>query len=256
MFSSFVFLTLLISGVLSADSGDQSVKRQATVEFQGSSGGIKLFPTNNGGSGFVQVKMGKIQEIGGKAFTVAPVTWTPVYNTTDPRGFSTFSSEFITVLPNNARFLVVAWLFETETLIKNGSLSVYVPANSVKFSIYVNDWTFETSDKTLAFDMELAGKSGEKVGRISKDDERQKRCELEGGFLDLPSIASYDGEYRDVNITLDESKSGATFVHFEFPGPVSELNYDPVLSNFALAHLPQVWIIALLALLAVVLRSY
>lgn len=131
---------------------------------------------------------------------------------------------FTEQLENGAWFNVSAWIIDSNAT--NASLK----RNSVKFSIYISNWTFigaggENPATSLAVTAGLVGFGG-LVRRESNKENHSSTAVYGSGFLDAPTEALYDGEtYGEVKV--EHTLKGKPIVIFTFEQFYDNVSYDP-----------------------------
>ena len=245
----FLFLLFAIVGLVAAAKDQQIKNSHSTIDFEGSSGGMKLYKTT-GGDGFVQVKQDKIM-IGAQAISIAPADWTDVSSWTETDGTKTWSTSY-TIVDGVKTFKLTAWMYEVQRVITNGTFTFTVPANTCKFSIDTKGHTVPAG-QSIVYSVTLSSKRG-KDGHMGDKSSTCKRAALESGYVDFPTQAFIDGVLTDITVALDTTASDKTVATFTFPGPINdEVSYDPVISRAAMSA-PQFFLLALVALLALATR--
>jgi len=157
-------------------------------------------------------------------------------------------------LSNGAWFNVSVWMVNTTVTIGN----VTAPSHSVKFNVYIGNWTFQDAANTLQLTAHLDG-SGTYRGEVREtlkdgqaavngtddNDFKTKSVAYGPGFLSSPNMAACDGVTCTVNVSI--GLYGAPVVTWSFPSFTNNVTYDPILGSGAKA-VPSFFLLALLVL--------
>jgi len=131
-----------------------------------------------------------------------------------------------------ATFVFTAHLYQTPTTIPYGNTTIVVDSNTLKFSIDVKNWpAFLDTANTLQYEVTVSSKGGDEDGSISNNGTDKKRVEMDGGALDLPTIAIIDSVSQNVNVGLS-TKNAKSTVSFVFPSFSQTLYYDPTMTVY------------------------
>jgi len=175
-----------------------------------------------------------------------------------PTGHQFPGVNFSEPLPNGAWFNVSAWIVQSTVTIGNAT----VPRNSVKFNIYIGNWSFASSSNSLQLKASLDGEGGDLRGEVRQEVEDGKPATPSSfnetghwrntyvtygiGFFSSPNMAVYDGVSGSVNVTVD--LYGAPVVTWTFQSFTNNVSYDPILGSSGAKAVPSFCLLAVLLL--------
>jgi len=265
-----VALLVVVCFAFAIAQNQQASTDDVTVQFVGSSGKIKLFPSNDSNS-FIMVSQSKLTEMtpsGNKVsansvnFVSEHLSWSAVTKTTN--GSTTYysttyggSSQSFSLGSATVTFSLTANLYQTSAVVPYGNSSVNVVSNSLKFSVSITGWPFNSNNNYLSYDITVEDKGGDQDGSLETVDNGQ-RVHLDGGYIEVPTTAIIDGVTKNINVTY--TTVGQSTINFEFPHFSQSLYYDPTIvmdgmsgsnSNAAISVVPSILLLQLLAVLVV-----
>lgn len=227
-----MLFTLLFAGVVAADASAST--DAVSVEFQGSSGGFKLFPV--GEDKFIQISSDNVEEydIDGKkvgaSFSPAGGSFAPVF-TTDSGGTTVYHAIYNNE-KQNKNFTMGCMLAQANTTVFDpvANDTVTVRENTLKFSVAIEGWVFKNSNNTLVYSISIKDKTGNKTSEKAGSNATQpKMFNLDDGSIETPLTAVADGE--DVAVQVTSSEQGVKqIISFTFPSFTKSLKYDPDVS--------------------------
>jgi len=179
-------------------------------------------------------------------------------------------------LNNGAWFNISAWVITTDVTVGN----VTAKRNSVKFNIYISNWTFANSSDTLVLSAGIDGVGGDESGQDLEGDGHKNDGHVNDGpvnetyhnetghnetdyhdyhgdfqehhlrfgigFLSSPNQAIYDGSFLGpVNVTT--TFTGKPVVSWSFVAFANNVSYDPVMGG-GMQIVPSLLLFVLLAL--------
>ncbi len=145
-------------------------------------------------------------------------------------------------------FNVSAYLFREEVALADGSSTVTVPANNIKFSIGVDGWPFESTSNFLLFGAEVDTPKADTGSKdASGSDSSKTKIAFGESNIVLQNSAIADGVQVSISSTVSDKH-----IDWKFPAFQNRLDYDPTIGyadSGAAAIAPTVTV-ALIALLA------
>lgn len=226
-----MLFTLLFAGVVAADASAST--DAVSVEFQGSSGGFKLFPV--GEDKFIQISSDKVIEydidgnqVGG-TFSPAGGSFAPVSTTVSDE-----KKVYHAIYNNEKRginFTMGCMLAQENTTVFDpvANDTVTVRENTLKFSVAIEGWGFKNSNNTLVYSISIKDKTGNKTSEKAGSNATQpKMFNLDDGSIETPLTAVADGE--DVAVQVTSSEGVKQIISFTFPSFTKSLKYDPDVS--------------------------
>jgi hypothetical protein len=159
---------------------------------------------------------------------------------------------------SGATVALTAYLFSNAGTVYNGADALSVPANSLKITLAVARWPFQSMSNNLTFSVELkldTTSASQSLHEEEVDNGRQQRLAWGGAALDIATSALVDGVLVPIAYKLEQNGAKSTVV-FSFPAFHSEVVYDPTISfqqANAAAKLGAGWILVALIAAAVAL---
>lgn len=236
----------------------------ARVDFVGSSGKMKIYPSDAKDAPWIMVSMGHLTETGNGAtnaitsFASQDFAWSdPVSQTVDnvATTYVAFDSTLAVGKGGsvvNVPFKVETWLYQETGTAKNGNQTVEVRKDSLKFTVSIASWPFENPLNELTFGINIDTKGG-KSEATKEQKSGKKEASIgfgEDGSLDVSQTAIVDGVEKDIVVNTVGGKGKVT-VEFTFPHFANTLKYDPVLTAAASMTQAASVVVAAFALLAV-----
>jgi len=178
---------------------------------------------------------------------------------------------FSTQLTNGAWFNVSAWVVTVDVTIRNTT----VKRNSVKFNLYISNWTFHNSSDVLQLTADVNGHGGDdgeahEDGDVHNSNDKnetgknetgknetayhqqwqEKRLLFAIGYITSPNQGTYDGSTSGP-VTVTHTLSGKPTITWTFGSFHSSVSYDPVVApNAGFQILPSIFLLILLSLSA------
>ena len=139
-----------------------------------------------------------------------------------------------------ALFSLTSFYFPTNATIPYGTSELFVPENSLKFTVAIEDWPFLSTENSLAFGVDVRFTSVEDDSITTREqnetmDDRGGRDAvqmIQFGELQVtsPLIAIVDGEEQNINTDVEQNGNDVELM-WRFPYFSSSLVYDPVISE-------------------------
>jgi len=255
------------AGLVAADVTITSPDGAVAVDFVGQSGQIKLFPSAESKK-FIKIKWSKLSEVDASGATVQSASslasktfeWVGPESVT-VQGHAATKVTLQSVLQINGapsarpHFNVSAYLFTTSVTLSDGDSTVEVPRNSLKFSIGVDGWPFESASNFLTLSAQVETPKNKDGAKDKADSTKSHtRFDFDDSHIVLQNTAIADGVQVNINSTV-EGKN----VEWKFPAFTERLDYDPTLgleSAATAAAAAAIPMMALLALLASAAASF
>jgi len=120
-------------------------------------------------------------------------------------------------------------LYWNETVVQNGNEEVTVHSNSLKFTIHILQWPFDSTDNTLHFYIKMVT-NGDSSASTEESDGSVTSLEVDGTddttlYIEFPQTVVADGTNKDVKILADTK--GTIDLELVFPSATQSLLYDP-----------------------------
>jgi len=151
---------------------------------------------------------------------------------------------FTEQLDNGAWFNVSVWIIDSNAVHSSAK------RGSIKFSIYISNWTFASSNDSLVLTAGLVGFGG----FVRKDDDHDDKTVTSSkgvyasGFLSAPAQALYDGvTTSSVTVEHTQKGEGKPVVIFTFGSFSTNVSYDPIFGSGASNLNPSFLVCLLLA---------
>jgi hypothetical protein len=227
------------SGDSVSEVGSSSMKGQF-----GSSGQFAIIPASGTGK-WLKVKLRKLEEIGPdevgsdhevSGFGNHDFVWNgPYYTLIDGVNATCMNfTDTFTVNSQEVTFALTTVVIPTDVEVPYGNETVTITANSLKFSVQIQNWPFQSTNNSLAWGITVESKGQAEKGKGEEQDTsgyKGKKMAFADGSLNFPTTAVIDGVSQDVVVNATEIKKGDGLqVDFEFPYFSSYVYYDPDMS--------------------------
>eukprot|EP00462_Mataza_sp_D1_P021703 CAMPEP_0175134026 /NCGR_PEP_ID=MMETSP0087-20121206/7963_1 /TAXON_ID=136419 /ORGANISM="Unknown Unknown, Strain D1" /LENGTH=308 /DNA_ID=CAMNT_0016416569 /DNA_START=60 /DNA_END=986 /DNA_ORIENTATION=+ len=201
-----------------------------SVDFIGSSGGLKLFLKANTSS-FVMIQQDKLQEVdkdgakvGGKGafWNLAGSGAFGELKSNDGVYSTTYKAS-----DGDKTFELQAFLTQTEKQVNDttSNQTVTVKSNTLKFSIAVTNWAFQNTTNKLQYAIIIKDQSDSKATRTKGT--ASDTVSFPSGSIELPKTATVDGD-KGIAVQVDESSAdNKNVITFTFPNFKKAVQYDP-----------------------------
>jgi hypothetical protein len=125
--------------------------------------------------------------------------------------------------------LVDTYLHWNETVANNGNEQVTIHSNSLKFTIRILNWPFDSTDNTLHFYIKMVT-TGKSSASTTETDGTVTSLEVDGTddttlYIEFPKTVVADGTNKDMKTLVDTK--GTIDLELVFPSATQSLAYDP-----------------------------
>lgn len=232
------------------DSSAQGV--HVDVQYLGSSGEIKLFPKADA-SKFFKIQMGRLLEVnadgsssgcGAPNFASVAATWSQpetIQFTGNVSG-TALRVKFDTSVSltgcgggggggtQSADFAITTYLYTVEGQALNGNRTIFVPRESVKFTVKVTNWPWTSASPKLKFGIRVTSNQNvQSTTRNRTESLHNERFGIPGGTVDASTEAVVDSVNMPIEFGLSSSPSYVD-LDFIFPHFTTSVIYDPTLA--------------------------
>jgi len=221
-----------------SSSSDGSSKGQF-----GSSGQFAILPASGSGK-WLKVKLRRLREIGANETSDREVSgfgnhdfvwYGPYYTMINGVNATCMNfTDTFTVDSQQVKFSLTTVATPTEVDIPYGNETITVTADSLKFSVQIENWPFQSESNSLTFGINVESKGQDKKGKgdeSSTSGYKGKKMAFADGDLNFPTTAVIDGVSQNIVVNATEAQNGGDLqVDFVFPYFSSYVYYDPEMS--------------------------